>query len=115
MGKWLRSLSEEFTIEYYQTCGNHGELRLLDGRKGEHLHDNIEMVTGAIIRIINENNPNFKYIENKSGLIFTEIAGYNVMGIHGEVKNLQTAIKDYSDIYDVKMTIGCWSCTPLYV
>lgn len=103
MGKWLRSLSEEFTIEYYQTCGNHGELRLLDGRKGEHLHDNIEMVTGAIIRIINENNPNFKYIENKSGLIFTEIAGYNVMGIHGEVKNLQTAIKDYSDIYDVKI------------
>ena len=25
------------------------------------------------------------------------------MGIHGEVKNLQTAIKDYSDIYDVKI------------
>lgn len=103
MGKWLCALSEEFDIEYYQTCGNHGELRLLDGRKGEHPHDNIETVTGAIIRIINENNPNFKYIENKSGFIFTEIAGYNVMGIHGEVKNLPTAIKDYSDIYDVKI------------
>lgn len=103
MGKWLRTLSEEFKIEYYQTCGNHGELRLLDGRKGEHLHDNIETVTGGIIRIINKDNPNFKYIENKSGFIFTEIAGYNIMGIHGEVKNLQTAIKDYSDIYDIKI------------
>lgn len=103
MGKWLRALSEEFQIEYYQTCGNHGELRLLDGRKGEHLHENIELVTGGIIRIINENNPNFKYIENKSGFIFTKIAGYNVMGIHGEVKSLQNAIKDYSDIYNIKV------------
>lgn len=103
MGKWLRSLSDEFDIEYYQTTGNHGELRLLDGKKGEHRHENIEMVTGNIIRLINEDNPNFKYISNKSGMIFTEIAGYNVMGIHGEVRNLQTALKDYSDIYDIKI------------
>ena len=75
----------------------------MDGKKGEHSHDNIEMVTGNIIRIINEDNPNFKYITNKSGFIFTNIAGYNVMGIHGEVRNLSTAIKDYSDIYDTKI------------
>ena len=103
MGKWLRALSEEFQIEYYQTCGNHGELRLLDGRKGEHLHDNIETVTGGIIRMINEDNPNFEYIENKSGFIFAEIAGYNVMDIHGEVKSSVVALKEYSDIYDVKI------------
>ena len=103
MGKWLMRLSTDFCIDYYQTCGNHGELRLLDGRKGEHANDNIEIVTGNIIRIINEGNPNFCYIENKSGFIFTEIAGYNIMGIHGEVKNFQSAIKDYSDIYNVKI------------
>lgn len=103
MGKWLRSLSEEFDIEYHQTNGNHGELRLLDGKKGEHAHHNIEVVTSNIIRLINEDNPNFKYITNKSGFIFTNIAGYNVMGIHGEVRNLATAIKDYSDVYDVKI------------
>ena len=103
MGKWLRRLSDEFDIEYYQTNGNHGELRLLDGKKGEHSHDNIEMVTGSIIRIINEDNPNFRYITNKSGFIFTDIAGYNVIGIHGEVRSLTAAIKDYSDIYDTKI------------
>ena len=103
MGKWLNSLSNEFDIEYYQTCGNHGELRLLDGKKGQHANENIEMVTGNIIRLINEDNPNFKYISNKSGFIFSEIAGYNVMGIHGEVKNLETAIKDYSSVYDVRI------------
>lgn len=103
MGKWLRNLSNEFDIKYYQTSGNHGELRLLDGKKGEHKHDNIEIVTGNIIRLINEDNPNFEYITNKSGFIFTKVAGYNVMGIHGEVKNLQRAIKDYSDMYDTKI------------
>lgn len=61
------------------------------------------MITGNIIRLINADNPNFKYIENKSGFIFTEVAGYNVMGIHGEVKNLATAIQEYSDVYDTKI------------
>lgn len=103
MGKWLNRLSHYFDIEYYQTCGNHGELRLLDGRKGEHSHENIELVTGSIIKLINEDNPNFTYISNKTGFIFTEIAGFNIMGIHGEVKNPTTAIKDYSDIYDTKI------------
>lgn len=103
VGKWLMELSKEFSIEYYQTSGNHGELRLLDGRKGEHSCENIEAITGTIIRIINENNPNFKYIENKSGYIYTEISGYNIMGIHGEVRNLQNAIKDYSNIYETKI------------
>lgn len=104
MGKWLRALSSYVNITYYQTVGNHGELRLLDGRKGEHLSENIEKVTGNYIRIINEDNPNFKMVENRSGFIFAEIAGYNVLGIHGEVKNLAAALKEYSDIYDVKIS-----------
>jgi hypothetical protein len=103
MGKWLRELSKYVVIEYHQTTGNHGECRLLDGKKKEHLNENIEKVTGNIIRLINENNPNFTMVENKSGFIFTKIAGFNIMGIHGEVSNLVTAIKDYSDIYDVKI------------
>lgn len=103
MGKWLNALSHEFDVEYHQTVGNHGELRLLDGRKGQHLNENIEMVTGNIIKLINQDNPNFRYVTNKSGFIFTEIGGYNVMGIHGEVKNLESAIKEYSDIYGVRI------------
>lgn len=103
MGKWLKELSKYVSIEYHQTNGNHGECRFLDGIKGAHLNENIEKVTSNIIKIINENNPNFKMIENKSGFIFTNIAGFNIMGIHGEVGNLVQAIKDYSDIYDVKI------------
>jgi len=104
MGKWLRELSKYVVIEYHQTSGNHGECRLLDGLKGQHLKDNFEKITGNLIRIINLDNPNFSMVENKTGLIFTEVAGFNILGIHGEVKNLSQALKDYSDIYDIKIS-----------
>ena len=57
----------------------------------------------AIIEIKNENNPNFSIVKNKTGYIFAEIAGYTHLGIHGEVKDLPQALKDFSDIYDVKI------------
>jgi hypothetical protein len=104
MGKWLKELSNHVIIEYHQTTGNHGECRLLDGKKNAHSNDNIEKVTGNLIKLINKDNPNFTMVENKTGLIFTEIAGFNVLGIHGEVSNLNQAIKDFSDIYDVKIS-----------
>lgn len=103
MGTWLHELSKHKVVEYYQTSGNHGELRLLDGKKGGHLNDNIEKVTGHIIKLHNKDNPNFKMIENKSGFIFTEAAGFNILGCHGEVKSLPEAIKDYSNIYNVNV------------
>ena len=42
LGKWLRKLSEYVNVEYHQTGGNHGELRLLDGIKDAHVNENIE-------------------------------------------------------------------------
>lgn len=100
MGNWLNQLSHHVSTEYYQTNGNHGELRLLDGIKGGHVNDNIEFVTGALIKLINKDNLNFDYIENKSGYIFTEVAGYKLLGIHGEVKDADAALKEYRDIYN---------------
>ena len=104
MGKWLKSLSKYTYIDYYQTSGNHGECRFLDGVKGGHLHENIEKVTGNYIRIINEDNPNFLMHENNSGFIFTNVEGYNILGIHGEVRDLAEALKDYEEIYDTKIS-----------
>ena len=52
----------------------------------------------------NENNPNFTYKANKTGLIFENISGYNVLGAHGELNNLPDALKDYSDIYDESLS-----------
>ena len=103
LGKWLRKLSEYVNVEYHQTGGNHGELRLLDGIKDAHVNENIEKIIAGYIDVINEDNPNFTLVENKTGLIFTNIAGFNILGIHGQVKNAEKAIKDYADFYKVNI------------
>ena len=103
LGKWLRILSKEINIEYHQTDGNHDELRLLDGKKGQHLNESAGKIISNAIKLINEENPNFKFTENKTGMIFTNVVGYNILGIHGEVPSLSNAIKDYSDIYNIKI------------
>lgn len=107
MGDWLRKLSEKVNVVYHQTDGNHDELRLLDGKKGQHLCESAGKIIKNCIILKNENNPNFTYKSNKTGLILENISGFNVMGIHGEVNNLSSAIKDYSDIYDIKVSYLC--------
>lgn len=104
MGDWLRKLSERVNIIYHQTDGNHDELRLLDGKKGQHLCESAGKIIKNCIELKNENNPNFTYKSNKTGLILENISGYNVVGVHGEVNNLPSALKDYSDIYDLKIS-----------
>lgn len=103
LGTWLNKLSHKVRVTYQQTDGNHDEFRLLDGKKGEHLCESAGKIVKNNILLRNENNPNFEYKENKTGFIFDNIAGYNILGIHGEVPNLASSLKDFSDIYDVKI------------
>lgn len=104
MGDWLKRLSEKVVVNYSQTDGNHDELRLLDGRKGQHLCESAGKIIKNSIILKNENNQNFNYLENKTGLIFDNICGYNILGIHGEVKNLADAIKEYDNIYNTRIS-----------
>lgn len=107
MGDWLRKLSEKVNIIYHQTDGNHDELRLLDGKKGQHLCESAGKIIKNCIKLKNENNPNFIYKENKTGLILENISGFNILGAHGEIKDLTSAIKNYSDIYNIKISYLC--------
>lgn len=104
MGDWLRTLSEKVSIVYHQTDGNHDELRLLDGRKGQHLCESAGKIVKNCIILKNENNPNFKYVENKTGLIFDNVCGYNILGVHGELKNPSQAIKEFGNIYNTQIS-----------
>lgn len=103
MGEWLNKLSHKVNVVYHQTDGNHDEFRLLDGKKNEHLCETSGKIVKNNIILRNENNPNFKLVENKTGLIFDNVAGYNILGIHGEVSDLAKSIKDFSDIYDIRI------------
>jgi len=44
-------------------------------------------------------------IENESGLIFDTVYGKNILGIHGEVKNLSNAIREFSATYNTPIHI----------
>ena len=99
MGDWLRKLSNEVVVIYGQTDGNHDELRLLDGKKGHHLNESAGKIVRNCIALKNENNPNFVMLENKTGMIYDMVADSMVLGVHGEIKDKEVAIKEFEEIY----------------
>lgn len=100
IASWLNLLSNDIKIKYYSTCGNHTDLRLLGTKKGELPHENISKVIFILIKEILKDNPNIECIDNETEMIYTQIAGFNILGIHGEEKDVQQSIRDYSYMYN---------------
>jgi hypothetical protein len=105
---WLNELSKFVKVKYQMTFGNHTELRMLNAPKGTFKDENTGLFVREIIKTRLKNNPNFEMIVNPTGLIFDNIEGFNVLGIHGEVRNMENAIKDFSNTYntDIQILIG---------
>lgn len=99
MTTWLSKLSEFVKIRFQMVRGNHSELRMLGQPKGTFQNENMDLVVREMIKTYLSDNKNFEFIENPTGLIFENIYGKNILGIHGEVKNMKTAINDFSNIY----------------
>ena len=103
LSNWLAELSKHVHIRYQAASGNHEELRELSQPKGTFTEDNMGKVIKEIVQIRLENNPNFTYVENPTGYIYQQLGSYNILGIHGEVKNMEKALKDLSKIYGVNI------------
>lgn len=102
---WLNELSKYVKVKYQMVYGNHSELRMLGQPKGTFKEENTGMFVREMIKTYLENNPNFEMIVNPTGLIFDNIEGFNVLGIHGEVRNMENAIKDFSNTYSTNIQI----------
>lgn len=100
---WLNELSKYVEVEFQMTNGNHTELRMLGQPKGTFTKENMGLVVDAMIRTRLADNPNFTFVKNPTGYIYANIMGYNVLGIHGEVKNMEQAIKDFSHTYRIQL------------
>lgn len=100
---WLNELSKHVYVTYQQTNGNHTELRMLNQPKGTFKEDNMGKVVSAFVKERMKNNSNFKYVDNPTGYIYAEIAGYNILGIHGEVKSMENTLREMSQIYNTKI------------
>ena len=103
MSVWLNELSKYVRIEFQFTNGNHTELRMLSQPKGTFTRENMGLVVEAILKARLADNPNFEYVKNSTGYIYANVLGYNLLGCHGEVRNMEQAIKDFSNMYRVQI------------
>lgn len=101
ISNWLNELTKYVRVKYQSTNGNHTELRMIGQPKGTFTEDNMGKVIVEFIKTRLKDNPNFTYIENPTGYIYEELAGYQVLGIHGDIKNMENAIKEFSSIYGI--------------
>lgn len=101
ISNWLNELTKYVRVKYQSTNGNHSELRMLGQPKGTFTEDNMGKVVSEYIKTRLKDNPNFTYIENPTGYIYAQLATHTILGIHGEVKNMDSAIKEFSSIYGV--------------
>lgn len=105
IANWLNELSKYVHVKYQMVYGNHSELRMLGQPKGTFKEENTGMFVREMIKAYLDKNPNFEMIINPTGLIFDNIEGLNVLGIHGEVRNMENAIKDFSNTYNTNIQI----------
>ena len=103
MSVWLNELSKYVRIEFQFTNGNHTELRMLSQPKDTFTRENMGLVVEAILKARLADNPNFEYVKNSTGYIYANVLGYNLLGCHGEVRNMEQAIKDSSNMYRVQI------------
>ena len=105
---WLNELTKYVKVKYQMVYGNHSELRMLGQPKGTFKEDNTGLFVREMISTRLENNPNFEMTINPTGLIFDAVEGFDTLGIHGEVRNMESAIKDFSNTYntDIRILIG---------
>lgn len=108
ISNWLNELTKYVKVKYQMVYGNHSELRMLGQPKGTFKEENTGLFVREMISTRLENNPNFEMIVNPTGLIFDTIEGFDTLGIHGEVRNMENAIKDFSNTYntDIRILIG---------
>ncbi len=100
ISNWLNEFTRIVRVKFQMVIdGNHSQLRLLGQPKNTFKNENMSKIIATFIKERLKNNPNFEFIENPTGMIFDNLSNYNILGIHGEVKNMDNALKDFSRVY----------------
>jgi len=100
IASWLNELSKYIKIDFYSTYGNHTDLRLLDNKKGTFPHENISKIIDVLVSEILKDNQNITFNQNETDKIYVNIQGFNILGVHGEEKDIAQSIRDYGFIYN---------------
>jgi hypothetical protein len=100
VANWLNELSKYKKIDFYSTYGNHTDIRLLDNKKGTFPHENISKIIDVLVSEILKDNQNITFNKNETDKIYVNIQGFNILGVHGEEKDIAQSIRDYGYIYN---------------
>lgn len=108
LSEWLNKLSEYVYIRFQMVeDSNHNQLRILNAPKNSFPEENMSKVILTFIKERLKDNPNIKIIENLTGMNYTMVGAYNILGIHGEVKDLDKAIDEFSRAYQCHIDYVC--------
>lgn len=105
IANWLNELSKHVVVKYYQTLGNHDQLRELGMPKNTFVEDNMMKIILEFIKARTEGNENIKIMENPTSYCYVQLCCYNILGIHGEVKSMNKAIDSFSNMYQVPIDV----------
>lgn len=104
MANWINEISKFIDVKLQMVeDSNHNQLRLCSAPKNAFKGENLSKVIIHIIKSRLKDNPCVTITQNPTGYIYENILGYNLMGIHGEVKSLKEAIDNLSKLYGLRI------------
>lgn len=104
ISNWLNELSKYMKIKFQMVVdANHSQLRMLGQQKNTFKDDNMSKIIITFIKERLKDNSNIEIVENPTGMIFDTVCGYNVLGVHGEIKDMDKRLRELSDIYKTKI------------
>lgn len=100
IANWINELSKFVRIKYQMVVdSNHCQLRLCNAPKNSFTEENMSKVMLIIIKEKLKNNANVTIIENPTGMNYGMFSTYSVLGYHGESKNAEKSINEFSRAY----------------
>lgn len=101
---WLNELSEYVRIKFQMVIdSNHNQLRICGAPKNSFSDENMSKVMITLIKERIKDNPNITIIDNPTGMNFSLMSTYSILGIHGEVKNLGNSLNEFSRAYQTPL------------
>lgn len=102
LANWLNQLSKFVSIKFQMVFdSNHNQLRLLDGKKNTFPDENVSKIMMTLIKERLRDNENIVILENPTGMTYSMMSTYCVVGFHGEKKNLKNNLLEVSRTYGI--------------
>lgn len=104
LADWLNTLSESVKVEYHPVMdSNHNQIRVCSDKKNAFPEENVSKIINTIVELRLADNPNFTMVKNPTGYAWLNLCGYNILGHHGEIRNLERGINELEDVYGAKI------------